>query len=255
MRYGNTINGVYKEQEVIPSIHPLKPNIGLYNLQEDSVHYADGYREKITPVITESQKLGEIYLDTDLDKYTHYVIDKTQEELDIESENKISQYKERINNYFSHMYIRALSSSMNKRSSDLNYLLAIRAEYEDKYKVSNLSLTSGDDFDDIQDTILGEMEDEFTEVYLDSKLPLYGLPITGTHLDKMYAIIVFKYEYGLNAFNSFNKFIRRFRTKSNMWLDASEFTKLDSAFAIIDTLPTELSVPDADILYNQFNSI
>ena len=153
------------------------------------------------------------------------------------------------------MYTRALSSSMNKSSNDINYLLGLREEYEDKYNVSKGIVTSGTNYDATQEAILGEMEDEFTEAYLDTRLPLYSLPIEGTHLDKMYAIIVFKYEYGLSAFNSFNKFIRRFRTKCNSWVDSSDFDKLDSAFAIVDNLPDSLEVADAEVLYNQFNSL
>lgn len=179
----------------------------------------------------------------------------TQEETDSELEIKVSQYKERINNYFSHMYIRALSSSMNKRSSDLNYLLGLREEYVDKYNVSKGTVVSGSNYDATQEAILGEMEDEFTEAFLDAVLPRYGLSASGTHLDKMYAIIVFKYEYGLNAFNSFNKVIRRFRTKCNSWVDSSDFIKLDEAFDIVDSLPSSLTVQDADILYNEFNAI
>lgn len=255
MKVANKINGVIKTYKEIPSVFELKPEIGLYNLQDETVHYNDGFRILVDLTPTELQKKGNIIFDTDNDVYTYELIDKTTEELDIEAENKVTQYKQRINDYFSHMYIRALSSSMNKRSSDLNYLLGLREEYKDKYDVSKGNITTGSTYNNTQSAILGEMQDEFTEAYLDTRLPLYGLPVEGTHLEKMYAIIVFKYEYGLNAFNQLNAFIRRFRTKGNKWVDDSEFTKLDNAFAIVDTLPETLSMNDAEDLYNQFNAI
>lgn len=215
--------------------------------EEDNVHYGVKVSEWVlTSVIYDNDFIKPFF------NGTEWVESETQENI---NNSKAIIYKERINGYFSHMYIRALSSSMNKRSTDLNYLLGLREEYEDKYAVSNGTLTSGSNYIATKDSILGEMEDEFTEAYLDTRLPLYGLPVEGTHLEKMYAIIVFKYEYGLQAFNTFNAFIRRFRTKCNKWVDDNEFTKLDSAFNIVDTLPDTLSMNDAQTLYNQFNNI
>lgn len=251
----NNINGVIKTYEGIPSIFELKPHIGLYNLQDSSVHIADGFWIVEKLPLGLNQKYGAIEQKGTEKKYHYPLINKTQAEIDSELDIKKTQYKQRINGYFSYMYIRALSSSMNKRSTDLNYLLGLREEYEDKYSVSNGTITSGSNFIATKESILGEMEDEFTEAYLDTRLPLYGLPIEGTHLEKMYAIIVFKYEYGLHAFNTFNAFIRRFRTKCNKWVDDSEFTKIDSAFVIVDALPDALSMSDAQDLYNQFNAI
>ena len=255
MSYANNINGVIKLYEEIPTVFELKPNVSYYNLQDESVHIDDGFWIVEKLPLGLNQYYGAIEQKGVEQKYHYPIIDKTQEEIDTELEIKVTQYKERINGYFSHMYIRALSSSMNKRSTDLNYLLGLREEYEDKYAVSNGTLTSGSNYIATKDSILGEMEDEFTEAYLDTRLPLYGLPVEGTHLEKMYAIIVFKYEYGLQAFNTFNSFIRRFRTKCNKWVDDNEFTKLDSAFSIVDTLPDTLSMNDAETLYNQFNNI
>ena len=176
------------------------------------------------------------------------------DEIDI-NEIKVPEYQEKINNYFSIMYIRALSSSMNKSNKDINYLLALKEEYTDKYNVSKGTLTSGDDFDNINASILGEMEDEFTEDYLNTLLPLYGIPVTGTHLQKMYSLIVFKYEFGLNAYISFSQFIRRFRSKSNKWIGDNNFAKLDTAFSMVDDLPGTLSVSEAEILFNQFKAL
>lgn len=168
---------------------------------------------------------------------------------------KKEQYKEKVNNYFSYMYIRALSSSMNKSSNDLNYLLGLKEEYEDKYNVSKGLLTSGILYDNTLASIQGEMSDEFTEAYLDSILPNYGLPVTGTHLEKMFSLIVFKFEYGYNAFTNFKSFIVRFRTKCTTWIDLSDWSRLDSAFSLVDNMPKELTVSEAQTLFNQFNAI
>ena len=252
----NKVNGVVKKFKKIPSTFNYIVNgISLYNLQDSSLHYADGFRELVAPDLLENQKLGNIIYDLNSTVNTYEVIDLTQEEIDLISSDKVAIYKTRIANYFSYMYIRALSSSMNKSSSDLNYLLGIREEYKNKYEISKGIVTEGVLFDNTLLSIQGEMEDEFSEAYLDAILPAYGLTPTGTHLQKMYQLIVFKYEYGYNAFVSFNAFVIRFRTKCTKWLDDLKYTELDTAFELVDDMPEQLTLTEAYDLFNEFNAI
>ena len=249
-------NGIITIFSKLPTKIPSRPNVNLYQLQDDSMHVEDGYwdvEDKLALGI--NQKYGNIEQKGSEKKYHFPILNKTTEEIESELKKIKDAYKLRINSYYSLMSVRALSSSMNKSTLDSDFLLALRGEYEDKYNVSKGLLTSGSEYDVIQDTILGEMEDEFSEIYLNEILPLYGLQVKGTHLEKMYSIIIFKFEYGLKAFNTFNKFIRRFRTKCNKWVDSSDFNKLYSAFLMLDNLPDSLTTEDGNTMYINFNNI
>lgn len=168
---------------------------------------------------------------------------------------KYPKYKKRAKSYYSLMYTRALASSMNKSGLDLNELIGIREEYEKKYKVSTGVLTSGTVYDNVLQMIQDEMDDEFSESVLDALLPTFGVTPVGTHLNKMFQLIIFKFEYGESDFSKFFRFITRFRTKSDTWIKLGDWNKLDSGFAIADTLPESLTVQDAQTLSNQFNSL
>lgn len=248
----NNING---KIETFNSIPKVWNNVFGYDKLDTIRHNADGFYQLADVATSDTTKLGAIIFDDINNIYTYELLDKTDEEMTLFNSNKLAQYKEMINGYFAMMYIRALSSSMNKNSIDLSYLQGIREEYTDKYNVSKGLLTSGVLYDNTLLSIQGEMEDEFTESYLDIVLPTFGLTPTGTHQNKMFQLIVFKYEYGLNSFANFNMFIRRFRTKCNKWVDGLEYNKLDSAFALVDDLPNSLNVSDAGVLFNTFNAI
>lgn len=183
---------------------------------------------------------------------SEWIEQASQEEI-VAKRKKI--YKEKIETAFSHLYIRALASSMNKSRLDLNFLTAQREVYQDKYDVAKGIITSGVKYDNTLELIQGEMDDEFSEDVLNATLTAFGLTPNGTHLDKMYQLIIFKFEYGLNAFSNFKKFIERFRTKSFTWLDAGLCDKIDQGIDLVNGLPDALTLQEAETLYNQFNAI
>lgn len=226
-----------------------------YNKLDSSKHINDGFRELIKPVLSDNQKLGAIFYDGSNDYFTYNIINLTQSEIDEKESVKSLDYKRKIEDSFSYLYVRALASSMNKSKLDLSFLTAQREVYEDKYKVSKGQLISGVVHDNTLSLIQAEMNDEFSEAVLDTILTEYGVTPTGSHLNKMFQLIVFKFEYGLGAFSSYKKFMEHFRTKALLWLDNKEWSKIDSAISLVEGMPSSLTLAEAESLYNQFNTI
>lgn len=68
---------------------------GGYKTMPDSVHYADGWREEVRPVINTSlQRYGQRYYNEAMDKVTWVVTDKTKEELAAEKENLLESIEQ-----------------------------------------------------------------------------------------------------------------------------------------------------------------
>ena len=97
------VNGVIKKYNSIPSSFELRPNVSYYNLQDSSVHYADGFRDLVEQTITDEQKKGSLVFDAENDVFTYNVIDKTPEEIQAELDyqnslplmNEYEKYKKR----------------------------------------------------------------------------------------------------------------------------------------------------------------
>lgn len=240
------INGNIKVYNKIPKFWGNTYN---YDKLGNNKHIEDGFRDVIIPNLTNSQVLGNIILDQENDVFTYEIIDKTSETLK-------NEYTEKVENVYSHLYIRALASSMNKNKLDINFLTAQREEYQDKYDVAKGKINSGSRFQKTLDLINEEMSDEFDEPKLDAILTSFGVTgFQGTQLEKMFKLIEFKFEYGRVAFDSFNKFIRHFRTKCFYWIDNNDFTRLDQAISLASNLPESMSIQDAETIYNQFKAI
>lgn len=94
----NTINGRIKTFNAIPKVFELKPNIMGYNkLKDESLYYADGFREIVVPTLEANQYKTDLYFDVENDYYTYNVETYTDEE--IEENEKIQEqnrYLERI---------------------------------------------------------------------------------------------------------------------------------------------------------------
>lgn len=243
----NTINGIIKTYNSIPKVFELKPNIQGYNKLDSSVHYADGFRDVVKPELAENEYKTNLYFDSDNDVYTYNI--------EVMGEQNVEGYRENIKNYFSNLYVRSLSSSINKTSSDINYLLAIKEEYSDKYKVSKGILTEGVLYENTLNSINTEMLDEFTESKVDELLTSFGIIPSGTHLEKMFSLINYKHETSLEKFAIFNKLSRHFRTKCNKWLDELDFIKIEKAFLMVQQLPNSLSLEESEQIYNEFLQI
>lgn len=74
------IEGQLKYQN---SFKEFNGTVGLEYATEQQWYDWD-FREHVIPAITENQKLGEVYFDVINDVITYYIIDKNQEEIDIE---------------------------------------------------------------------------------------------------------------------------------------------------------------------------
>lgn len=171
----------------------------------------------------------------------------TQEEINAPL---IVKYEDTIIEKYKYLMLRALSSSMGKYGS-YEYLQMQKAEYDDKYKVAKGLVSNSA----IESAIEKEMLRDFSEATLDAILTSYGITPTGTHLNKMYQLIIFRYEYAENRYNTFKGFIIDFRTKCRTFVENLEFSKLDASFALVDSLPNELTDTEIQNFYTNFENI
>ena len=93
----NRINGTIKTFSKIPKVFELKPNVFGYDKLDTSVHYADGFRELLTPVLEVNQYLTTIYFDVDNDIYTYNIKTYTPEEIRLkENDDEYIKYQNRV---------------------------------------------------------------------------------------------------------------------------------------------------------------
>ena len=159
-------------------------------------------------------------------------------------------YEQGIIERFSYLMLRALSSSMGKYGS-YEYLQLQKIEYDEKYKVAKGLLVCPP----LLEAITREMYRDFPEVMLDSILTSYGITPTGSQLDKMLQLIVYRYEYAENRYNTFKGFSIDFRTKCRTLVELAEWAKLDQAFNLVDSLPESLNDEQINAFYNDFYAI
>jgi len=180
----------------------------------------------------------------------NFTLQKWQEGLNQSDINELNTpiYEEKIIYYYQYLMLRALSSSMGK-SGSYEYLQLQKQEYEIKYSVAK-GLTENTL---ISDVIEKEMLRDFPEESLNSILTSYGITPTGTHLEKMFQLIVFRYEYAELRYSQFKAFIIDFRAKCRTFVEQNNWIKLDESFSIVDALPTVLNDTEIEIFYNQFD--
>ena len=176
---------------------------------------------------TISKSTGKIYLngveiplDDSTPQFQQYLIDKdivgvqyiesTPEEI---AEEKKSIYLERLQNYSLDLRLRAKASAIGKKGSR-DYIFAQVEMYELKYKVAK-GLVSGQYFTDL-------LTNEAIE---------FGLSI-----EDFKALIILRYDTAEATYQQFLFMIERCRTFIQTLIENNNFTKVDSAFALIDTL-------------------
>jgi len=172
----------------------------------------------------------------------------TQEEI---SAIKTPIYEQKIIDLFTYLMNRALSSSMGKYGS-YEYLQIQKQEYDKKYLVAKgLEVNIP-----VANAIQKEMDRDFPEPTLDAILTSYSHnDLSGTQLEKMYALIVIRYEYAKIRLDTFEGMAIDFRTKSRTLVEMFQWSKLDTAFDLIENLPNELSDLDIENYYNQFDAL
>ena len=167
------------------------------------------------------------------------------------AEIKAPIYEKKIIELFTYLMLRALSSSMGKYGS-YEYLTIQRDEYFLKYKVAKGIEVN----EPIADAIVKEMERDFPTPMLDVILTSYGYnDLKGTQIEKMYALIVIRYEYANSRLQNYQAKSIDFRTKCRTFVEQSQWSKLDAAFALAKSLPTELTDEQIDEFYNEFDAL
>ena len=162
----------------------------------------------------------EIPLDDSTPQFQQYLEDKdivgfelteaTPEEI---AEEKKPIYLERLQNYSIDLRLRAKASAIGKKGSR-DYIFAQVEMYELKYKIAK-GIVSGQYFTDL-------LTNESAE---------FGLSI-----EDFKALIISMYETAEATYQQFLFMIERCRTFIQTLIENNDFTKVDSAFALIDTL-------------------
>ena len=242
------IQEIYSE---IPKDFKINGQINFnYNLKSEEDLFLDGWRNVVIPTYNKlTQVLSNEFVLID-DIVTKSIIELNESQVEDNTSRKVIRYEETIIEKYLYLMTRALSSSMGKYGS-YEYLQSQKTEYDDKYKVAKGLVVNLP----IQQAIEKEMLRDFSEVVLDSVLISYGITPTGTHLYKMYQLIIFRYEYAENRYNNFKGFIIDFRTKCRTLVENLEFSKLDSAFSLVDNLPNELTDAEIQTFYTNFENI
>ena len=174
-----------------------------------------------------SQLTGNIYLngikvplDDSTQEFQQYLIDKdiVGYELIEATPEEIAEIQrpillERLQNYSIDLRIRAKASAIGKKGSR-DYIFAQVEMYELKYKIAK-GIVSGQYFTDL-------LTNESVE---------FGLSI-----EDFKALIISMYETAEATYQQFLFMIERCRTFIQTLIENNDFTKVDSAFALIDTL-------------------
>ena len=174
-------------------------------------HEADGFLDLITPELSENEILGEVYqVENYFTYHKIYVEPKTPEEI---AEIQRTILLERLQNYSIDLRIRAKASAIDKKGSR-DYIFAQVEMYELKYKIAK-GIVSGQYFTDL-------LTNESVE---------FGLSI-----EDFKSLIITMYETSEATYQQFLFMIERCRTFIQTLIENNDFTKVDSAFALIDTL-------------------
>lgn len=167
------------------------------------------------------------------------------------NQEKTNLYEQKIIEFFMYLMNRALSSSMGKYGS-YEYLQIQKREYDQKYQVAKGLVGNAP----VAESIQKEMERDFPEPMLDAILTSYGYnDLSGTPIEKMYALIIIRYEYALSRLNNYESKAIDFRTKCRTLVEQLQWSKLDTAFQLVESLPNELTDTEIESFYSTFDSL
>ena len=175
-------------------------------------HFAHGWRDVVIPTITETQKLSNDFILLD-GIVTKEVVEMNEAEIEgILNLNK-ETFLTKLQQYSIDLRLRAKASAIGKKGSR-DYILAQVEMYELKYKIAK-GLISGQYFTDL-------LTNESAE---------FGLSI-----EDFKALIILRYETAEATYQQFLFMIERCRTFIQTLIENNEFTKVATAFDMIDTL-------------------
>jgi hypothetical protein len=159
-------------------------------------------------------------------------------------------YEKDIISRYKYLNTRALSSSMGKYG-DFEYLQFQKLEYDNKYKVATGEVIN----QPIADTINKERLRDYPAGTIDPILLSYGITPADTEIGKMYQLIVFRYTYAKNLYDTYLGFATDFRTKCRTFVELREWDKLETAFAMVDSLEEEITLEQIQTTYASFDAL
>jgi len=144
----------------------------------------------------------------------------------------IIEYTKRIQNAFTYLRRRALASSINK-TGDWDYIFEQAEQYKIKYRVANGEITNVA----VQQLIADEAND-------------FGITV-----EQMNALIISMYEAGELAYNKFTAMIERARTKALTMLEIGAFDRALQIIELMESVPEQLTMEQAQELTVQMIAI
>ncbi len=188
-----------------------------YKMCKD-LHFSHGWREVVIPEISATQKLSENYI-LENDVVTKEVIEMSEAEIEEKLNLKKETLLTKLQFYSSDLRIRAKAAAIGKKG-ERDYIFAQVEMYELKYKIAN-------------DEIVGEY---FTDLLANEAIE-FGTTI-GVNLDlsTFKELIINRYETAEAQYRQFLFMIERCRTFIQTLIENNQFERVDSAFAMIDTL-------------------
>lgn len=144
----------------------------------------------------------------------------------------ITSYNQRVQNVFTHLRRRALASSINKQG-DWDYIFEQAEQYKLKYRVAKGEITNTG----VQQLIADEANDFQISV------------------QEMNALIITMFEAGEDVYNKFTAMIERGRTKALTMLEINAFDRALQIIELMESVPEQLTMEQAQTLTAQMISI
>ncbi len=140
----------------------------------------------------------------------------------------------RINKAFTLLRQRALASSIGKSISfGFDYIKEQSDQYTCKYEVA-----------------IGNVSDSFVNAMIDNEANDFGITS-----EQMRQLIIDRYLQGKGVFMAYTSMIERARTKALTMIEISDFEKAEQITLMMENVPTEMTLEDAEILTNQMLAI
>lgn len=156
------------------------------------------------------------------------------ESLENINELKVIDLTNRINKAFTLLRQRALASSIGKSISfGFDYIKEQSDQYTYKYEVA-----------------IGNIQDTFVNDMIDNEATDFGITPT-----QMRQLIIDRYLQGKGVFMAYTSMIERARTKALTMIEIADFDKAEQITIMMENVPTEMTLEDAEVLTNQMLAI
>lgn len=147
---------------------------------------------------------------------------------------KSSNLIDRINKSFTTLRQRALASSIGKSLDfGFDYIKEQSEQYTYKYEVA-----------------IGNIQDTFVNAMIDNEALDFGITS-----EQMRQLIIDRYLQGKGLFMAYTSMIERARTKALTMVENSDFVKAEQITLMMENVPTQMTIEDAEILTNQMLAI